>query len=328
MTHPRRSAADLVYWDDFTIGDAYDVGQFRIDPGQAAVFSTRFHGPTGDTTTVSPMYLTARLMRAIVDGYLKGAAGLGAGGVPDVKWLAPVQPGTALSAQMTCVAKRPLNSRPGVGLVELIYEVLELDHGAPVLSWRSNQFLRQRPAAPVPPHAAGAQKQSPAPAPATNDQPPQSQPSTAKPHEASRSTPKEPSATPPAGAIWLGSHRFARAPVIAFAELYDPQDFHLDDNAAQQSLFGALCASGWQTCAVCHRLVHDHLARERTFAISHTARPPQRMTGLRDIKWRRPVYVGEQIDFSCTPLDCGDLHCFGQRPGGGLVFEMTAALAD
>ena len=38
--------------------------------------------------------------------------------------------------------------------------------------------------------------------------------------------------------------------IIAFASQFDPQPFHLDDEAAKASVFGGLCASGWHTCSM------------------------------------------------------------------------------
>ena len=48
----------------------------------------------------------------------------------------------------------------------------------------------------------------------------------------------------------IGSVTVDRDEVIDFASKYDPQPFHLDDEAAAQSMFGKLAASGWHTCAM------------------------------------------------------------------------------
>ncbi len=47
----------------------------------------------------------------------------------------------------------------------------------------------------------------------------------------------------------------SEADIIAFAREYDPQPFHLDEEAARQSLFGGLAASGWHTAALTMRLI-------------------------------------------------------------------------
>ena len=51
-----------------------------------------------------------------------------------------------------------------------------------------------------------------------------------------------------------GEHAMDEAQIKAFAEQFDPQPFHLDDAAAQATLFGGLAASGWHTAAVTMRL--------------------------------------------------------------------------
>ena len=53
------------------------------------------------------------------------------------------------------------------------------------------------------------------------------------------------------------AQRFDAADIKAFAQAYDPQPFHLDEEAAQDSLFGGLVASGWHTAAVAMRLMVD-----------------------------------------------------------------------
>jgi acyl dehydratase len=54
-----------------------------------------------------------------------------------------------------------------------------------------------------------------------------------------------------------GSHRVEAAEIIAFAQAFDPQPFHLDDAAARATLFGGLAASGWHTAAITMRLQVD-----------------------------------------------------------------------
>jgi acyl dehydratase len=51
-----------------------------------------------------------------------------------------------------------------------------------------------------------------------------------------------------------GTHRIDEAQIKAFARQFDPQPFHLDDEAAKKSLFGGLVASGWHTAAITMRL--------------------------------------------------------------------------
>lgn len=52
-----------------------------------------------------------------------------------------------------------------------------------------------------------------------------------------------------------GSHKLDEAQIKAFAREFDPQPFHLDDEAAKATLFGGLAASGWHTAAVTMQLL-------------------------------------------------------------------------
>ena len=57
-----------------------------------------------------------------------------------------------------------------------------------------------------------------------------------------------------------GTFRVDAAQIKAFAEQFDPQPFHLDEDAAKASLFGGLAASGWHTAAITMRLLNDGAA--------------------------------------------------------------------
>jgi len=64
----------------------------------------------------------------------------------------------------------------------------------------------------------------------------------------------------------LGEHRFTSEAILRFARAYDPQTFHVDDEAAARSPFGALIASGWHTAAGWMRCFvdsNDQARRER-----------------------------------------------------------------
>jgi len=115
----------------------------------------------------------------------------------------------------------------------------------------------------------------------------------------------------------VGSHTFTADEIKAFAREFDPQPFHLDEAAAARSHFGALCASGWHTAAECLR--HIVLARQRQQAELRQRGEPVARTGpspgLRDLKWPRPVYVGDTIAFA---LEIVELRTVASRPDVGL----------
>lgn len=301
MTTHHPSAADLKTWDDFDEGATYALDTFVIDANAMTAFHNAF--ASGHDGQPSPVFLTARLMRSVTDGYLARAAGLGAGGVPDVDWPDPAPIGERLTAVMMCEKKRTLSSKPGVGLTVLRYEVSS-DSGACVIRWRANQFLRLRSA---------VSEQTEFNGPALSERP-------------------SSTLTLPPGAVALGAHAFDQNEIVAFANNYDPQPFHLDEIAARTSLFGALCASGWHTTAIWYRLLIDHDRRAIAFShygksadASNTQRPP---TGFRDVRWHRPVYVGDTITFAELPVartgQVSQRKFVGLNQANEKVFEITS----
>jgi acyl dehydratase len=115
----------------------------------------------------------------------------------------------------------------------------------------------------------------------------------------------------------VGSHTFTADEIKAFAREFDPQPFHLDEEEAARSHFGALCASGWHTAAVCLRHIVDDRhrrqaeMRRRGEPVAKTGPSP----GLRDLKWPKPVYVGDTISFAQEIVELRDVD---RRPGVGL----------
>lgn len=116
----------------------------------------------------------------------------------------------------------------------------------------------------------------------------------------------------------LGCHTFTAEDIKSFAQRFDPQPFHMDEDAAKRSHFGALCASGWHTASVWMRLMIDYHQREDA---DRAARgEPSAIfgpsPGFRDLKWIKPVYAGDTISFATEILD---LRPSKSRPGWGLM---------
>jgi acyl dehydratase len=98
----------------------------------------------------------------------------------------------------------------------------------------------------------------------------------------------------------LGAHTFTRESIIAFALLYDPQPFHLSEEAGKASIYGALIASGWHTASVCMRLLIDWRDRSRAerAALGEPLPRPGLSPGFRDMRWLAPVRAGDTIAYS------------------------------
>ncbi len=116
----------------------------------------------------------------------------------------------------------------------------------------------------------------------------------------------------------FGSKVFDTEWIKGFARNYDPQYFHMDEEAAKKSHFGALCASGWQTASAWMRFYVDYNMAIRREAESRGEPVPVFgvSPGIEQIKWMRPVYAGDEISYSQTVADKRTLK---SKPGWGLV---------
>ena len=91
--------------------------------------------------------------------------------------------------------------------------------------------------------------------------------------------------------IALGSTTVSKEMIFAFAREFDPLPFHLDEEAAKKSLLGGLASSGWQTAALTLKLLGDSFLNGIAAAGG---------LGFSDLKWLKPVMVGDQIVATAT----------------------------
>jgi acyl dehydratase len=105
----------------------------------------------------------------------------------------------------------------------------------------------------------------------------------------------------------LGTVTPTREEIIAFASQFDPQPFHLDDEAAKASVFGGLCASGWHTCSMAMRLMVTNFLCETASLGS---------PGLDKLQWLKPVFPGDTLRLQHTILAT---KAMGKRPDVGMV---------
>ena len=85
----------------------------------------------------------------------------------------------------------------------------------------------------------------------------------------------------------FGSYRVTREEVIAFAQAYDPQPFHLTDEAAAATHFGRLSASGWHSCAMTMRMLVENLKANDQAGLGSP--------GIDELRWLTPVYPGDTL---------------------------------
>lgn len=105
-----------------------------------------------------------------------------------------------------------------------------------------------------------------------------------------------------------GSLTLSRESVLAFAREYDPQPFHLDDEAAAQTIFGRLAASGWQTASATMRLIVDGAVLEGVGL------------GVDELRWHKPVYPGDTLR---VVAECASKRASAEKPHGVIHFKNT-----
>lgn len=108
----------------------------------------------------------------------------------------------------------------------------------------------------------------------------------------------------------FGSHEVTKAEILEFAEQYDPQPFHVDESAAEESMFGGLVASGWHTASLCMRMLVDHYLSE---SASEGAR------GVRELRWIQPLRPGDTLTCRLEVLETEP----ADDRIGNVVSEMT-----
>jgi len=123
--------------------------------------------------------------------------------------------------------------------------------------------------------------------------------------------------------VTLGSHKFEPEEIKAFARKYDPQVFHVDEEAAKASVLGGLCASGWHTAATWMK--YNLQARMDAEGWTGPGPVPEfgPSPGFKNLKWLKPVYAGETVTFTRTALSHRPI---ASRPGWRLLALRSEAI--
>ena len=271
---------------------AFDPQPFHLD--EAAAEST-FVGKL-----IASGWQTAALgMRLLHASVFRGASTLGSPGIDELRWMLPVVPGDSLVLKTTVEDCRASASKPGLGFVRFAAR-LENGAGRIVMTQGFSVMFGRRGVAPPPPRPVTLSP--PAPPPEPDDAEILDFIGSA---EIGRTRD-------------LGPYTFTPETIVAFARAYDPQEFHLDAEAAARTHFGGLCASGWHTAAAYMKRLTTTRARDYAYT---AARGPAPMLGpspgFRKLRWLKPVYAGDTIRYRTTLTD---RRASASRPGWGLAF--------
>jgi acyl dehydratase len=152
--------APKLFFEDFTPGSVADYGPRLITREEIVAFATEFdpqpfhldeeaaRASMLGGLCASGWHSCCLLMRMICDGYVLDSTSMGAPGVDELKWLAPVRPGDSLIVRRTVLEARASQSRPAMGLLKLLFEMRN-GAGECVMTLRTTMMVRRRETASV-----------------------------------------------------------------------------------------------------------------------------------------------------------------------------------
>jgi acyl dehydratase len=94
---------------------------------------------------------------------------------------------------------------------------------------------------------------------------------------------------------YYGSYEVTREEVLEFAHKYDPQPFHISDEAAAKTHFGRIAASGWHTAAMTMAVIARYVVGHEQAGLGSP--------GIDDLRWRKPVYPGDTLHVRGTIVE-------------------------
>jgi acyl dehydratase len=152
---------ELMHWEDVPVGETRAFGRITVSRDEIVAFARAFDPQpvhvdeeAAKASMIGQLFASgwhscAMMMRMLADDILNDFASLGSPGLEDCRWMKPVFPGDVLSGRYTCVAKRVLKSRPGVGICQMEYAMIN-QAGDIVMTWKAAQLMRVRNAGDAP----------------------------------------------------------------------------------------------------------------------------------------------------------------------------------
>jgi acyl dehydratase len=147
-----------LYWEDFKPGAVAVYGPRLVTREEIVAFAAEFDpqpmhlDEAAAATTLlgglggSGWHTCCLMMRIITDGFLLNSSSMGAPGIEEVRWLAPLRPGTRIRVRATVIEARESKSRPEMGLAKMGFEVLD-ETDAIIMTLTTTFMLGRREAA-------------------------------------------------------------------------------------------------------------------------------------------------------------------------------------
>jgi acyl dehydratase len=147
----------MLTFEDFPVGKVLDIGTKHVAEKEVLAFAWTydpqpFHLDRLEAgrsilggLAASGWHTCAMLMRMIYDAFIKDTAGMGSPGLESLRWKRPVLVGDTLSGHGRVIDARLSQSRPGMGITRIVYE-LHNQRGETVLTWDCTHFFKTRAA--------------------------------------------------------------------------------------------------------------------------------------------------------------------------------------
>ncbi len=323
-----------LYFEDFTPGRVFQYGERTISLQEMVDFATIVDPQPMHVDVVaaretfvreliaSGWHTISLQMRMIVDHILSRSSSMGAPGITSLKWLKPVLPGDTLRAECTVLDSRASNTKPDRGFATFKVEMINQRNEIVLEQIYPQMFARRPDAANEEP--APASLVSPKPAEkwygATGDRPDWF---TLAPYEPGFSSQRFDDLEI-GTSVKLGSCHFPASEIIRFGTAFDPQPFHLDEEAGRNSHFGGLVASGWHTAAGWMRLMIENRKRSSEVLLASGIKPAELgpSPGFTDLRWLKPTYEGDTLNYH---VELAEKRPTASRPAWGLVKQRNFA---
>lgn len=143
------------YWEDFEPGTVAVYGPRLVTREEIVAFAAEFDpqpmhlDESAAAATLlgglaaSGWHSCCILMRMIADGFINESSSMGAPGVDEVRWLKPLRPGTQVRVRTTVLETRASSSRPEIGFVKCLFEMLN-EQDTVLITLTSSLMIRRR----------------------------------------------------------------------------------------------------------------------------------------------------------------------------------------
>jgi acyl dehydratase len=143
------------YWEDFQAGSVAVYGPRLVTREEIVAFAAEFDpqpmhlDEAAASATLlgglaaSGWHISSLIMRMMTDGFILDSSSMGGPGVEEMRWLAPLRPGTNVRLRATVLESRPSKSRPEMGLTKFRYEMLD-DAGNCIATMIATAMLGRR----------------------------------------------------------------------------------------------------------------------------------------------------------------------------------------